>query len=223
MCGRFTLFAPESALAAMFGLETAPRLSPRYNIAPAQMVAAVRVSPEAGKREIAILRWGLVPPWAKDASIGSRMINARAETVSEKPAFRSAFRKKRCLVPASGFYEWEKLPKRKQPYHVGFRDGRPFAMAGLWERWQGPEGAAVESCTLITTGANALVSSIHDRMPVILRPGDFDLWLDPAVQAGESLLPLLRPFPQEEMTAFPVSLRVNDPGVDIPALIEPMP
>lgn len=220
MCGRFTLFAPGDVLAAMFGVDKAPSLAPRYNIAPSQPVAAARVSPEGGNRELAHIRWGLLPSWAKDPSASAPMINARAETVSEKPSFRSAFRRRRCLVPADGFYEWGRTPGRKQPYYIRFRDGRPFSIASLWERWEGPDGSVLDSCALITTAANDAVSPIHDRMPVILGPKDYDLWLDPAVEAKEALLPLLRAFPAEEMAAFPVGLRVNNPKIDIPACIE---
>lgn len=223
MCGRFTLFAPGDVLERMFGVDEAPSLAPRYNIAPSQPVAAGRVLPDGSGREIALLRWGLVPSWAKDPAVGERMINARAETVAEKPSFRSAFRRRRCLVPADGFYEWRKAPGRKHPYFIRFRDERPFAIASLWERWEGPDGSAVETCALITTAANEAVSPIHDRMPVILDPNDYDLWLDPALQAKEALLPLLRAFPADEMTAFPVDLRVNNPKVDTPACIEPLP
>lgn len=223
MCGRFTLFAPGDVLARMFGVDEAPSLAPRYNIAPSQPVAAARVSPDGSGRELALLRWGLVPSWAKDPAVGDRMINARAETVSEKPYFRSAFRRRRCIVPADGFFEWKRAAGRKQPYFVRFRDGRPFAIASLWERWEGPDGSAVESCALITTTANDAVSPIHDRMPVILAPKDYDLWLDPAIQDKEALLPLLRAFPAEGMTAFPVRFQVNNPKVDTPACIEPLP
>ena len=222
MCGRFTLFAPGDVLARMFGVDDAQSLAPRYNIAPSQPVAAARVSPDSGGRELTVLRWGLVPSWAKDPSAGDRMINARADTVSEKPSFRSAFRRRRCLVPADGFYEWKRVAGRKQPFYVRFRDGRPFAIASLWERWEGPDGSVLESCALVTTDANDIVSPIHDRMPVILAPKDYALWLDPALQAKEALLPLLCPFPPEDMTAFPVHLQVNNPKVDNPACIEPL-
>ena len=222
MCGRFTLFAPGDVLAAMFGVDKAPSLAPRYNIAPSQPVAAARISPDGSGRELTLLRWGLVPSWAKDPSASAPMINARAETVSEKPSFRSAFRRRRCLVPADGFYEWRRTPGRKQPYYIRFRDGRPFSIASLWERWEGPDGSVLESCALITTAANGVVSPIHDRMPVILSTKDYDLWLDPAIQDKEPLLPLLRAFPAEEMAAFPVGLRINNPKVDTPACIEPL-
>lgn len=220
MCGRFTLFEPAEELAQVFGLPGADLPRPRYNIAPSQPVAAVRLSPEGGERELALLRWGLVPSWAKDPSIGNRMINARAETVTEKPAFRSAFRSRRCLVPANGFYEWKRAQGRKQPYYVRMRDGRPFAMAGLWERWQGPSGSAIESCLLVTTQANTLLAPIHDRMPAILSPGDYDSWLSAPGAEGLRLLSLFRPYPPEEMAALEVGTRVNNPANDFPELIE---
>lgn len=221
MCGRFALFSPEEMLAAMFGVEGAGFPPPSYNIPPSRSIAAVRVAPEGrAKRELALLRWGLVPSWAKDSAIGNRMINARAETAPDKPAFRSAFRRRRCLVPADGFYEWRKAGARKQPYYVRMADGRPFAFAGLWERWEGP-GGEVASCVLLTTGPNDLLAPIHDRMPVILSPADYGPWLDPESQAPAALLPLLRPFPPDAMVAFPVRTLVNNPAADDPRCIEP--
>lgn len=221
MCGRYALFSPEEIVAAMFGLEGAGFPPPSYNIAPPRAVAAVRTAPEGpARRELALLRWGLVPSWAKDPAIGNRMINARAETAPDKPAFRSAFRRRRCLVPADGFYEWRKAGARKQPYYVRLADGGPFAIAGLWERWEGPAGD-VASCTLLTTGPNDLLAPIHDRMPVILSPDDYGTWLDPEEQAPATLLPLLRPFPSDAMVAFPVRTLVNNPASDDPRCIEP--
>ena len=180
MCGRFTLSTPIKELARFFHLPELPHLNARYNIAPSQPVATVLVL-TAG-REFRLMRWGLVPPWAKDLGIGSRMINARAETVPEKPAFRSALRERRCLILADGFYEWERKGTVKQPHYIHKTDKSPFGFAGLWERWQPPEGGEpVESCTIITTEANALVRTFHERMPVILAPENFDPWLDPGV------------------------------------------
>ncbi len=222
MCGRFTLFDSADSVAERFGLPDTPSLSPRYNIAPSQTVAAVRIPPGGGARELVPLRWGLVPSWAKDPAIGNRMINARAETVADKPAFRSAIRRRRCLVPADGFYEWKRVNGRKQPYYIRLGDGAIFAFAGLWESWERPEHASVESCTILTTGPNDLLRPIHDRMPVILSPRDYDLWLSPAVQDPEALAPLLHPYPPEEMTAFPVRTTVNNPKTDTPDLIEPL-
>lgn len=222
MCGRFTLITPAEALAEQFQLFEIPSLAPRYNIAPTQPVAAVRRVPGDGQRELVLLRWGLVPFWAKDPGIGARMINARSETVAEKPAFRAAFRRRRCLVPADGFYEWRRLERGKQPFYVRLRDERPFAFAGLWERWEGPDETAIDSCTLLTTEPNDLIRPVHSRMPVILSPKDYDLWLDPGVQKVELLQPLLRPYPSEGMLAYPISTWVNKPKNDSPRCIEPL-
>lgn len=221
MCGRFALFSPEEMLSAMFGVEGAGFPSPSYNIPPTRDIAAVRAAAEgAARRELALLRWGLIPSWAKDPAIGNRMINARAETAPDKPAFRSAFRLRRCLVPADGFYEWRKAGARKQPYFVRMADGRPFAIAALWELWAGPDGE-IASCTLLTTDANERLAPIHDRMPVILSPADYGAWLDPELDKPATLLPLLRPYPPGEITAFPVRTLVNNPGTDDPRCIEP--
>jgi putative SOS response-associated peptidase YedK len=222
MCGRFTLTDPDQDLAVQFNLPEIPDLKPRYNIAPTQPVAAVRVPAEGAARELVMLHWGLVPFWAKDPAMGARMINARSETAGEKPAFRMAFRRRRCLVVADGFYEWQKLNGGKQPFFIRLRDGKAFAFAGLWERWEGPEAAIIESCTLLTTQPNELMSSLHNRMPVILHPKDYDLWLSPEVQQAELLQPLLRPYPSEEMEAYPISRFVNSPGNDGPKCIEPL-
>jgi putative SOS response-associated peptidase YedK len=221
MCGRFTLTDPDADLSVQFGLPEIPDLEPRYNIAPTQPVAAVRLHPQNAARELAMLHWGLIPFWAKDPKIGSRMINARSETVAEKPAFRAAFRQRRCLIVADGFYEWQKTNGTKQPYYIRLHDARPFAFAGLWERWQGPE-SVIESCTLLTTAPNELLSSVHNRMPVILKPSDYDLWLDPDLNHAEMLGEVLRPFPSELMQAYPVSLHVNRPRNDDPRCIEPL-
>ena len=211
---------PARVIAEVFGLDDVPELSPRFNIAPTQAVAAVRARADGG-RELVALTWGLIPSWSKDRTIGSRLINARAETVGEKPAFRAALRARRCLVLADGFYEWQKLGTRKQPHHIRMRDGRPFAFAGLWERWTPAEGDPVESCTIITTLPNEVVAPIHDRMPVILAPADLDRWLDPGVRDPAAVAALLRPYPAGDMTAYPVSLRVNSPGADDPSCVVP--
>jgi putative SOS response-associated peptidase YedK len=222
LCGRFTLFDTAASLAEAFEVAEVPSLSPRYNIAPSQAVAAVRIPPSGGAREIVLLRWGLIPSWAKDPSLGDRMINARAETAAGKPAFRSAIRRRRCLVPASGFYEWKRTNGRKQPYYIRRPDGKPFAFAGLWESWEGPGQAAVESCTILTTSANELLLPIHDRMPVIVSPADYDLWLSPDVRDPGELSRLFRPTPPEGMTVFPVGTAVNNPKTDSPELIKPL-
>src|SRR5271157_5522444 len=221
MCGRFVLMSPGKLLAERFDLEEVPDLKPRYNIAPTQMVAVVRLEKETGRRRLDLLRWGLIPFWSKDPSIGNRLINARAESAAEKPAFRSAFKSGRCLVPADGYYEWKKgKGGQKQPYLARNADGSPFAFAGLWEKWQAPEDQIIASCTILTTDANDLTQPIHDRMPVILKPEDYDLWLDPQVKAPNLLKPLLRPYPSEEMVAEPVSPKVNKATYDAPDCVE---
>jgi putative SOS response-associated peptidase YedK len=210
MCGRFLLFTSGADLAEWLGLSEVPDLPPRYNIAPTQPVVAVRAGPGDG-RELVRLRWGLVPPWSTDLAIGNRLINARAETAADKPSFRAAFRQRRCLVSASGYYEWQGRAGNKQPIHFRLREGRAFAFAGLWERWQDPVGEVVESCAILTTEANDLVRQAHDRMPVIMDPDAFGLWLDPAVRDPAALGLLLRPYPAEAMLACPVGSWVNNP------------
>ena len=221
MCGRFVLMTPGRDLAERFGLEEALDLEPRYNIAPTQVVVIIRLNRDTLQRCSAQVKWGLIPFWAKDASIGNRLINARSESASEKPAFRAAFKARRCLVPADGFYEWKKQEgKQKQPYLVRSADGSPFAFAGLWDGWTGPDGDTLESCTILTTDANDLTRPIHDRMPVILKPEYYDLWLDPAVKDPALLKPLLRPYPSEEMVTQPVSPKVNRATYDAPDCVE---
>jgi putative SOS response-associated peptidase YedK len=213
MCGRFTLRAPVQTLASLFDFADGPALEPRYNIAPTQPVAAVRSGTQG--RELVLLRWGLIPSWASDPSIGNRLINARAETVAEKPAFRAAFRHRRCLVLTDGFYEWRKEGKRKQPYFIGLKSGQPFAFAGLWEHWND-----LETCTVLTTAANELMRPLHERMPLILPEEAHDLWLDPEVKQADLLKGLLQPFPSEEMIAYPVSVLVNNPRHEDPRCVE---
>ncbi len=218
MCGRFTQAADGEIIARVFDLPEAPRMAPRYNIAPTQEVAAVRA--DGAGRRISLLHWGLIPSWAKERTMGARMINARADTLAEKPAFRSAFRARRCLIVADGFYEWQKPGGGKRPHFIGFRDRRPFGFAGLWERWS-PEGdEAVESCTIITTEANDLLAPIHDRMPVILEPDQFALWLDPTVTDPARVAGLLHPYPSGALEAYPVGLLVNNPANDSPACLD---
>ncbi|MFQ5400516.1 MAG: SOS response-associated peptidase [Anaerolineae bacterium] len=225
MCGRFVLFTPGETLFQLFGVEASAMpgqiLNPRYNIAPTQPVAAVRLAPDSGRREFTFFRWGLIPSWAKDLKIGARLINARAETVSEKPSFRAAFKRRRCLIPADGFFEWQRLSSRKQPVYVYARDGRPFAFAGLWETWHSADGDRIHSCTILTTEPNELVAPIHNRMPVIIEPPDYALWLDPGPNP-ELARHLLRPYPAEKMVAYPVSTRVNSPRNDDPRCIAPL-
>ena len=225
MCGRFTAKLTWQQLHDLYEIAVPePRqddldLKPRYNIAPSQTVPVLRLNP-AGRRELALLRWGLIPSWSKDPKIAYRTINARAETIATAPAFRAAFKKRRCLVPASGFYEWKKLDDGKQPYYIGMRDSAPFAFAGLWERWDKGE-SPIETFTIITGEPNSLLADIHNRMPAILDPNDYDAWLS----AADTAIPqaLLQPFPAQLMTAHPVSKRVNTPKNDDAALIEPVP
>jgi putative SOS response-associated peptidase YedK len=221
MCGRFTLRAPASVVAEQFGVFELETFTPRFNIAPTQPVAAVRMTAGDGpaRRELVWLHWGLIPRWAQDPKIGARMINARSETAAEKPAFRAALRRRRCLVAADGFYEWQRTAGRKQPYFISMKDGRPFAFAGLWEHWEGPDDTVISSCTLLTTGPNKLVEPIHNRMPAILAAEDYDRWLDPAVEQPGPLMPLLRPYPDEEMTLYPVGTYVNSPAHDDPQCV----
>jgi len=224
MCGRFTLSASPEQVATLFELPEEPVLAPRYNIAPTQPVAIVRMKPQNGEpaiREWALTYWGLVPSWSKDPTIGARMINARSETVSEKPAFRAAFKRRRCLVPASGFYEWQKQGKTKQPYYITTPNGAPFAIAGLWEYWEGADGSALESCTLLTTSANELMKPLHDRMPVIVAPEDYAQWLgsgrEETPRELDELQHLLRPYADDGLVAYPVSTYVSNTrneGVD---------
>jgi putative SOS response-associated peptidase YedK len=224
MCGRFSLRARKAEiLARHFGVADVPALEPRYNIAPSQQVAVVRQKPgeQAPQREIVLMRWGLMPSWAKDEKIGNRMINARAESLDEKPAFRRAFEHRRCLIAADGFYEWQAAGRKKQPYYIHFRDDRPFAFAGLWEHWEGPDNAAIESCTIITSEASELVRPLHDRMPVILPPEAYTAWLDPAQRKTEELAKLLAPFSSAELEAYPVSTLVNSATNEEPGCVEP--
>lgn len=226
MCGRFTLTPQAIALLGeVFGVEETAPLLPRWNIAPTQDVGVVRLLD--GRRHLDLLRWGLLPPWTKDPKKGPLLINARADTVAEKPSFRHALKQRRCLVPADGFFEWapppEGAPKtaKKQPYWFRPKDERPIALAGLWETWQPEEGPAVQSFTLITTDANEVVAPVHDRMPVILPPQAWDRWLDPQVRDVAEVVPLLRPYPAELMTARPVSQRLNSAREDDASLVEP--
>ncbi len=223
MCGRFTLFEADKVLSKEFGVSNVPPLSPRYNIAPSQPIAAVRTPHTGIGRELALLRWGLIPSWSKDPAIGNRLINARAETVREKPSFRNAFRRHRCLIPTNGFYEWQRQERGKQPYFVRMRDGRVFAFAGLWDRWESSDKDVIETCTILTTAANTVLAPIHGRMPVILPQAEYARWLDPALKDPDSLSPLLVPFPPEEMLAIPVSPRVNAPSTDDEKCIAPLP
>lgn len=218
MCGRFYLDTIQEALLEHFQLDDAPNLIPRFNIAPSQDIAVVRAGGHG--RELAMLHWGLVPSWSKEEKTHYSMINARAETAATKPAFRSAYRQRRCLIPASGFYEWQPGKHGKQPYCIRPTGDGLFAFAGLWEHWEG-EGKTVVSCTILVTDANELLAPIHDRMPVILDPADYNAWLDPHQHDPAALSELLKRYPAAMMRAYPVSRRVNNPINDDPACIEP--
>ncbi|MCC6484430.1 MAG: SOS response-associated peptidase [Armatimonadetes bacterium] len=225
MCGRYTLteVSPE-ALRKIFLLQHVPELRPRYNIAPSQDIAVIREGRDTGARNVEMLHWGLIPSWAKEEKIGNRMINLRAETVAQKPGFKGAFRYRRCLIPADGFYEWA-LPDsspRKQPVYIRRIDAQPFAFGGLWDRWVSPDGADIESCTIITTQPNNLISPLHDRMPVIIGPQNYAEWLSPENHDTQTLLRLLAPSPSEELEAYPVSPIVNNPRNEDPACIAPL-
>ena len=212
MCGRFYLDVQADELVDYFDLSSVSCLTPRYNIAPSQPVAAIRVGEQG--REWVSLRWGLIPFWAKDKKIGYRTLNARAETADTKPAFRAAFKHRRCLIPASGFFEWQTGEKGKQPYCIHPKQAKLFAFAGLYEHWQDSTGERLDSCTILVTDANAVVRPIHDRMPVILKPDNFRTWLDPDMQNPAILKPLLIPWPDDKTVLYPVSRRVNNPRYD---------
>jgi putative SOS response-associated peptidase YedK len=219
MCGRFALLASDDELAERFQLDEVPQLNERYNIAPTQTVAAVRESD--GGRFLSHLRWGLVPSWSKDLSIGYKLLNARSETVAEKPSFRSAFKHRRCLIPASGFYEWQKIGSRKQPHFIRPRDGDLFSFAGLWESWNDKEGEVVESCTILTTEANELMRPLHDRMPVILDSSSEGTWLDPTA-SPDALRSLFTPYASERMEAYSVNPWVSNARNQGPKCLEPL-
>ena len=214
MCGRYILFGPLAAWAQLVGATLAPEFAPRCNIAPTQDVLVVRRLPGDAAAGFHLLRWGLIPSWSKDAKIGAKLINARGETVAEKPAFRAAFKHRRCLLPASGFYEWKAEAGRKRPFEFRMADRAPFAMAGLWESWTGAGGEPVETCTIVTTAANELLAPFHDRMPVILDPPACKQWL--ATENGDAagLLSLLRPYPAEKMAFVPANDRLNNSRYD---------
>lgn len=220
MCGRFVLTADPSIIQTTFNLSSVPEdLTPRYNVAPTQ---AVPVITNDDPRALVFHRWGLIPSWAKDKSTGSKMINARAESVDEKPSFRTAFKRRRCLIPADGFYEWRQSEndKTKVPIFIHLKGRKIFAFAGLWEIWRSPQGEEVRSCTILTTDANSFVSQIHTRMPVILSPADYDTWL--SADQPEVLKALLKPFDPEQMDAYAVSRRVNSTSNEGAELIQPV-
>ena len=217
MCGRFVRFSSVQKFAELFGTGAGFSLTPRYNIAPTQALLLARNAME-GNRELVSLYWGLIPHWSKEARTGYSSINARAETVAEKPTFRDAFRYRRCLIAADGFYEWRKLERTKQPYFIALKGREPFAFAGIWEHCaQGDQ--SIDSCAILVTEANELTKGIHDRMPVILAPEAYDAWMDRSLTNPEPLKALLKPYPSERMMAYPVSTAVNDPKNEQPELI----
>jgi putative SOS response-associated peptidase YedK len=221
MCGRFTLTVDPADLQEAFDLSAPPPagLLPRFNIAPSQPVAVIANTAE---RKIELFQWGLIPSWAKDSKIGYRMINARGETLAEKPSFRAALKKRRCLVLADGFYEWKREGKSKTPTYIQLKGGQPFALAGLWEVWKAPDDKLIKSCTIITTEPNSLMKNIHDRMPVILPPKAYALWLSPDELPAEKTRPLLKPFAASQMKAYSVSTLVNNPKFDSKECIVPV-
>lgn len=219
MCGRYRL-TRANKLSERFDIDSIEELSPRFNIAPTQMVAVVRQDSEKPKRFGSRMKWGLIPFWAKDASIGYKMKNARAETIAEKPAFRDTLKKRRCLIPADGFYEWQKNGKTKTPFCFTMADDSILAFAGIWEQWKNPEGELVETCSIITTTPNTLLADVHDRMPVIVPDDAYDLWLDPGFQKTDAICDLLKPFNAELMKRYEVSTRVNLVKNDDPACAE---
>jgi putative SOS response-associated peptidase YedK len=222
MCGRFAFYSPHEAVTRLFGVAGVADIEPRWNIAPTQYIAAVRAGDE-GRRAVAMLYWGLVPSWAKERSIGARMINARGETLKEKPSFRSAYRRRRCLVLANGYYEWQRSGGVKQPFFISFADGEPFGMAGLWESWKDPaSGEPLETCCIVTTSPAASVAHVHDRMPVIIPAEARAEWLDAANTDVDRLDRLLVPWAAAGLVARPVSRRVNDARNQGADLVEPL-
>jgi putative SOS response-associated peptidase YedK len=221
MCGRFVLEHSPEQLMKVYRLTSMPDLSSRYNIAPSQQIAVVRQQ-NGGDRELTSLQWGLIPSWSKDSAIGYKMINARSETVHEKPSFKQAFHSRRCIIPASGVYEWEKAGKEKIPHYIHLRDGDIMSLAGLWERWKSPEGKELETCTILTTAANSLVKKLHDRMPVILHRAEFDIWLDRDIYDVNRLTELFHPYPSDQIEEYVVTRDVNSPMNDSPDCIIPV-
>jgi putative SOS response-associated peptidase YedK len=222
MCGRFGLTRPEHLKLERFGITELPPLVPRFNIPPSSDILVVRE--RKGVTQVDVIRWGLVPSWAKDPSIGHRMANVRSDTALDKPSFRSAMQKRRCLIPADVFFEWQDIPgqKRRRPYAVALLDGEPFALGGLWEAWRsGTGGEWLVTCAILTTEPNELLAPIHDRMPVMIKPEDYAIWIDPAT-TGEQLRRLVEPYPPVAMRAWEVSLLVNDPKTDDARVIAPV-
>ncbi len=220
MCGRFTATISREILEKLYQIDITEEIVPRYNIAPSQYALVLRINPSTGERELVSLKWGLIPGWFKQISSGPRPINARAESVSYKPVFKKAFKHRRALVPASGFYEWKRSSGVRQPYLIRRTGGQPFSLAGLWERWESGS-AVIESFAIITVNAGQKVTAIHDRMPVIIPEADYRSWLNPASPAAE-IASMLTPFPDEYLTVYPVSSIVNHPGNDLPECLLPV-
>ena len=210
MCGRYRLSRRKQVVDEYFGSDSGEEeWSPRYNVAPTQSVPVIRQNPKERVRELSLVRWGLIPSWAKEPSIAAGMINARSETASTKPAFRDALKFRRCLIPADGFYEWQRTGKAKQPYCFEVNEGELFAFAGIWDRWRDPDGKTVETCSILTTTPNAVTSAVHDRMPVILAPDSYDLWLDPGMLNVAAASELLKPYDARLMRCYPIGTRIN--------------
>ena len=209
MCGRYRLSRRKQIIEEHFASVSGEDWSPRYNVAPTQSVPVIRQNPKEPVRELSLVRWGLIPSWAKDSSIAAKMINARSETAGTKPAFRDALKFRRCLIPADGFYEWARTGKGKQPYCFEVNEGELFAFAGIWDRWKDASGKPVETCSILTTTANAVTSAVHDRMPVILDPDSYDLWLDSGMRDVTAATELLKPYDARLMRCYPISTRIN--------------
>ncbi len=219
MCGRFAMKASDEKVTARFAVqESLFSIRPRYNVAPSQIVGVIL---DNGMRYLEGLKWGLIPSWSKDPKIGNKLINARGETLAEKPSFRTAYKRRRCLIPATGFYEWKKEGDQRIPMYIHLKDHELFGMAGLWEEWQAPDGSFVRTFTIITSPPNGLMETIHSRMPAILKPEDEAMWFDPSLQNSKELQALFQPYPAEAMTTHPVSKHVNSPANDDAHCIEP--
>ena len=222
MCGRYRLSRRKQLVEEYFDSGGEDDWVPRYNIAPTQAVPIIRQNPKEPRRELSLVRWGLIPSWAKDSSGAARMINARSETAAATPAFRDAMTSRRCLIPADGFYEWQKTGKARQPYCFEVNEGELFAFAGLWDRWKDPSGQWVKSCSILTTTPNAVTGYVHDRMPVILDRADYDLWIDPGMTNVEAVSEMLKPYDAQMMRSYPVSSRVNHVANDDAACSTPV-
>jgi len=210
MCGRYKLSRRKQVVEEYFdSVSDQPDWSPRFNVAPTQSVPVIRQHPKEPVRQLSLMRWGLIPSWSKDPSGAARMINARAETASAKPAFRDAMKSRRCLIPADGFYEWKRDGKTKQPYCFEINEGELFGFAGIWDQWKGPSGEWVKTCSILTTTPNAVTTAVHDRMPVILDPDSYDLWLDPGMTHVDAATDLLKPYDAGVMRCYPISIRIN--------------